>query len=238
MNSSSADSLADRLGVIQERIDSRARGVGRSPDDITLIVVTKFHPASFIRDLYGLGVRDCGENRHQEATVKSHELSDLDLTWHFIGQLQSNKAKAVLEYADVIHSVDRSSVVDALDAAWHGRREVEPATSPIEIFLQLNLTPDPHRGGVQPHELVPFAETVMQSPAFNIRGVMAVAPLDEDPAQAFARVARASNQLQAVIPTATAISAGMSHDFETAIDFGATHLRIGSAITGNRPHPG
>jgi pyridoxal phosphate enzyme (YggS family) len=220
---------------MQSRIAEAAASAGRSNEDITLIVVTKFHPETLVRDLYDLGVRDMGENRHQEASGKSSACADLDLRWHFIGQLQSNKARAALEYADVIHSVDRASLVSALDKAWSEKVSVEPATAPIECFIQLNLTQDPARGGVAPENLESFTETILGSPAFNLQGVMAVAPLDEEPARAFERVRAASLVVQGLEPRARFMSAGMSHDFVEAINAGATHLRIGTAITGNRP---
>jgi uncharacterized pyridoxal phosphate-containing UPF0001 family protein len=157
------------------------------------------------------------------------------MTWHFIGQLQSNKARAALEYASVIHSIDRPSLVTSLDKAWNERSSSVPDQTAIDCFVQLNLTDDPGRGGVDPAHLESFAEGMLSSAAFNVRGVMAVAPLDVDPAVAFERVWSASQALQTLAPAASAISAGMSQDFVQAINAGATHLRIGTAITGNRP---
>jgi pyridoxal phosphate enzyme (YggS family) len=232
---SDQSSLESRLRGIQSRISEATRSAGRD-DDVTLIVVTKFHPEQLVRDLYDLGIRNVGENRHQEASAKAAACADLDVTWHFIGQLQSNKARAALEYADVIHSVDRPSLISALDRAWN-----DPASenrAPVDCFLQLNLTDDPGRGGVARADLVPMAEAVAGTQSLNLLGVMAVAPLDEDPAGAFETVARASATVQTVVPGARFISAGMSHDFVEAIAHGATHLRIGTAITGNRPVSG
>lgn len=216
--------LAERLATVSERIADAARDAGRDPAGITTIVVTKFHPASLVRELFELGVRDVGENRHQEAQAKAAELVDLDLTWHFIGQLQSKKARQVRQYASSIHSIDRPALVDALSDG-----------PPIDGFVQLNLTDDPARGGVADDQLEPLVEQVLAAPGLRLRGVMAVAPLDEDPRRAFARVRAASERVRALNPTATSISAGMSQDFAAAIAEGATHLRIGSAITGNRP---
>jgi pyridoxal phosphate enzyme (YggS family) len=205
-----------------------AREAGRDLDDITTIVVTKFHPASLVAELAALGVHDVGENRQQDAGPKAAALRDLDLTWHFIGQLQSNKVRAVLEYAGVIHSVDRESLAAAIEAVG----------TPVEVFLQLNLTDDPGRGGVAPEHLEALAERVLRAPSMLLRGVMAVAPLGEEPRAAFARVRAASDRLRTVAPSATGLSMGMSGDFREAILEGATHLRIGTAITGNRPDPG
>jgi pyridoxal phosphate enzyme (YggS family) len=233
-------SLAERLALVTEGISDAATRASRDVNDITMIVVTKFHPAQLVRDLYDLGVRDVGENRHQEAEAKAAELSELDLTWHFIGQLQSNKARAARKYASVVHSVDRSSLVTALgNAAFtpSGEPELNIVTV-LDCFVQLNLTQDPARGGVQPADVVELAELVAAEPSLNVMGVMAVAPLDEEPRVAFARVRAASDRVRSVIPSATYISAGMSHDYAEAIAEGATHLRIGSAITGNRPVAG
>ena len=232
--------LGERVALVNEGIADAARAAGRNIDDITTIVVTKFHPTQLVRDLYDLGVRNVGENRHQEAEAKAAELAHLDLTWHFIGQLQSNKARAVRKYAQVLHSVDRPSLVNALANAAM-TPEGLPENNAVEIldcFVQLNLTQDPGRGGVQPADVVELAELVAAQPSLNLLGVMAVAPLDEEPRVAFARVKAASERVQTVIPQANFISAGMSHDYAAAIAEGATHLRIGSAITGNRPVAG
>jgi len=218
--------LAARLAAVREGIAEACAGAGRNPSEITLIVVTKFHPVSTMRELYALGVRDFGENRHQEAEVKAAELRDLPKKLHFIGQLQSNKAAAVRRYADVVHSVDRGSLVTALGKA---------SEDPLECFLQLNLTEDPSRGGVAPAQLPNLAELAAATPSLRVLGVMAVAPLEVDPREAFVRVREASELLQSIIPAASFISAGMSYDYAAAIAEGATHLRIGTAITGERP---
>lgn len=216
-------SLAERLRSVDERIAQSARDAGRDPAELTRIVVTKFHPASLVRELYDLGVRDVGENRHQEAAAKAEDLSDLDLRWHFVGQLQSNKAKAVRRYASAVHSIDRASLVDAL-----------AGTTPLDCFIELNLTDDPARGGVAPDAAQALAEQVAATDGLVLRGVMAVAPLDAEPRPAFARVRAVSDSIRQIVPQATAISAGMSDDFADAIAEGATHLRIGTAITGKR----
>lgn len=223
--SSSFEQLQHRLESVRGEIGRAAADVGRSSDDLTLIVVTKFHPTSLIRELAKLGVRDIGENRHQEASQKFDELRDLDLTWHFIGQLQSKKARQVARYADVIHGIDRQSLVDAL----------RPVEREIECFIQVNLTEDPVRGGVQPSEMMALAESVLSTPSLKLLGVMAVAPLDEPARPAFEQLRAYSEDVRTLAPDARFISAGMTHDFRDAIAEGATHLRIGTAITGNRP---
>jgi pyridoxal phosphate enzyme (YggS family) len=220
--------LETRLAGVREGVSDAVRLAGRDPSEITTIVVTKFHPASLVRDLFALGVRDFGENRHQDASPKAAELADLAPHWHFVGQLQSKKAKQVLGYARTIHSVDRSSLVDVLAAS-----ELE-----AEVFLQLNLTDDPARGGVDPQRVRALAEEVLRIDRLRLLGVMAVAPLGAEPRAAFAAVREASDHVRELAPNARFLSMGMSNDYREAILEGATHLRIGTAITGNRPVDG
>jgi len=214
--------LEARLASVTAEVAQAARDAGRNPAEITTIVVTKFHPAALVRELADLGVRDFGESRHQEAQPKIAELADLAATWHFIGQVQSKKARQVRSYVDVIHSVDRPSLVDAL------------AGGPLDVFIQVNLTDDPARGGAQPDDLASLAERVASTEGLKLRGLMAVAPLDSEPRREFARVRTLSERLRAAHPEASGLSMGMSGDFREAILEGATHLRIGTAITGNR----
>ena len=225
---SSSSPLAERLEAVRAGIADAARSAGRNPSDLTTIVVTKFHPASLVRELAALGVRDVGENRHQEAQAKAAELAEIDLRWHFVGQLQSKKARQARAYASVIHSVDRVALVDALRS--------EDAV--VDCFVQLNLTEDPARGGVADRDLEPLVERILDTPGHRLLGLMAVAPLGAEPRRAFAGVRAASDRIRTLAPGATSISAGMSQDYADAIAEGATHLRIGTAITGNRPEPG
>jgi PLP dependent protein len=220
--------LADRLAEVQGSIADAARDAGRSPSEITTIVVTKFQPAALVAELASLGVRDIGENRHQEAQAKAAALAGLGLRWHFIGQLQTKKARQVRSYASAIHSVDRPSLVDALrsDAAS------------VDCFVQVNLTDKAGRGGVMPDGLEALVEHVLETPGLRLCGLMAIAPLDEPARPAFARVRLLSERISAIAPRSTDLSMGMSHDFREAILEGATHLRIGTAITGNRPDAG
>ncbi|TQJ32361.1 YggS family pyridoxal phosphate-dependent enzyme [Microbacterium sp. SLBN-146] len=221
--------LAARLADVDERIDGALRQAGREPGDIVRIVVTKFHPARLVADLVQLDVGDVGENRQQELSAKRAELPELDVRWHFVGQAQTNKARAVRAAASVVHSVDRARLADALDAA------ADADTPVLDVLLQVNLTDDPARGGVQPEGLEALAEHVAALRTLRLRGIMAVAPLDEAPASAFARLHTYSDRVRSVAPDAKWISAGMTADFPEAIIAGATHLRIGSAITGPRP---
>ena len=220
--------LAARLSTIDRQIADAARRVGRDAGEITRIVVTKFHPASLVADLAALGVDDVGENRQQELTAKHDALAELPVRWHFIGQAQTNKAAAIRRSADVVHSVDRDRIADALHRAADDG-------DVLDVLVQINLTDDPARGGVQPAGAPALAARVAELSTLRLRGVMAVAPLDEEPAAAFARLRAVSDAVRAEHPDASWISAGMTGDFVEAIDAGATHLRIGSAITGPRP---
>ncbi len=219
--------LAERLALVRRGIADAAKAAARDPATITTVVVTKFHDASLVRDLYALGVRDFGESRHQDAAPKIAGLADLEATWHFVGQLQSKKARLVREYSDVIHSVDRESLVGALVGA--------PARG---VFLQVNLTDDPGRGGARPTDLPALAEAVVAADGLDLLGLMAVAPLDTEPRRAFETMRRLSERLRDTWPGASALSMGMSGDFAEAILEGATHLRIGTAITGKRLNHG
>ncbi|NHI16650.1 YggS family pyridoxal phosphate-dependent enzyme [Microbacterium excoecariae] len=221
--------LAERLAAADAAIAASAARAGRDPRDLTRIVVTKFHPASLVRELSGLGVRDVAENRQQELTAKTAETADLaGLTWHFVGQVQTKKARAVRRAARVVHSVDRERLVDALDRAGED-------DAPLDALVQVNLTADPNRGGVDPQGLDALAERIAAADTLRLRGVMAVAPLGEEPARAFDRLAGYAARVRGIEPAATWVSAGMSQDFDEAIACGATHLRIGTAITGPRP---
>ncbi len=226
-------SLRDRyLGVVS-RIESAALSAGRDPSEVELVVISKNHPASMVVDLAAMGARNFGENRDQEARPKSEEVSAAGvegITWHFVGQLQSNKAKSALSYAKVLHSLDRDSLLTAVAKAAIELPE------PVQVFIQLNLTDDPGRGGIQPASLEEFANRVLSSPNLVLLGVMGVAALNRPPAQDFETILWASQKLQTIDPSAKFISAGMSEDFEEAIAFGATHVRVGSAITGKRQY--
>lgn len=222
--------LATRLAAVDGSIADAARSVGRDPGEIARIVVTKFHPASLVRELAALGVRDVAENRQQEFSAKTEELADLEeLRWHFVGQVQSKKARAVRRAASAVHSVDRVRLVAALDRAGEGE-------DPLDVLVQINLTNDPHRGGVAPEGVEELADEVAASDTLRLRGVMAVAPLDEPAESAFERLASLAERVRRIDRDATWMSAGMSQDFPEAIACGATHLRIGSAITGPRPN--
>ena len=225
------EQLAENLARVRARISSACATAGRSEDDVTLVVVTKFFPASDVRLLADLGVRDVGENRHQEALAKAEECADLDVSWHFIGGLQSNKAAAVTAYADVVHSLDRAKLVSGLS-----RGAVERGRD-LEVLVQVSLDPPgaDGRSGLDPAAVPGLVARVGDAPGLVLRGVMGVAPLGGDPAAAFAALAAIAADVRTTDPSATWISAGMSGDLEAAVTQGATHLRVGSAVLGPRP---
>jgi PLP dependent protein len=231
-----AAEIAAGLAAVRTRIAVACQAAGRSADEVTLIAITKTFPGTDIRILASLGVRDVGENRDQEAAVKAAEVADLrdQLTWHFVGQLQTNKAASVARYADVIHSVDRRRLVTALGAA------ARKAGRPLCCLVQVSLDEDPARGGAAPDQVLAIADAVASEPGLSLGGVMAVAPLAAEgrpgaPLAAFQRLAGMAAAVRAVHPAATMISAGMSGDLEDAITAGSTHVRVGTALLGGRP---
>ena len=228
--------LARGLDLVEERVRAACAASGRQRSDVTLVVVTKTFPAADAVRLAALGVRDLAENRDQEAGPKAAELAaeGADVRWHFVGQLQRNKARSVARYADVLHSVDREPLVRALDraAADAGRR--------LDVLVQVDLggiadRPGAPRGGAAPSDVARLADLLAACGALRLRGVMAVAPRGEDPVAAFDRLAALASDLRRAHPDATWLSAGMSGDLEQAVAAGATHLRVGSAVLGSRP---
>ena len=220
--------ISTNLATVTERITAAARKVDRNPSDIKLIVVTKTFPITDLQFLYELGVRDFGENRDQEASQKVSELPN-DINWHFQGQIQSNKLKSICNWARYIHSVDQlkhAQIISDLSS-----------DSPKSIFIQVSLdNPPESRGGVDPDKLEALAVEVSKLKGVLIEGLMAVAPIDNPGTQAFVNLQRIHNNFKSKFPRARYLSAGMSGDYEMAILHGATHLRIGSSILGNRDH--
>ncbi len=237
------DELARGLAAIRARIGAACAAAGRGESEITLIAVTKTRPASDVLALIGLGQADFGENRDQEASAKTAQVAAARspedpatrLTWHFIGQIQTNKAASVVGYADVVHSVDRVRLARALGAAV--RQSRSRAGRPLTCLVQVSLDGDPDRGGVPRPRFSQVAEAIEGEDGLILGGVMAVAPLGTPAEKAFAPLRDISAAAVAVNPAATMISAGMSGDLEAAVQLGATHLRIGTALLGNRTAP-
>jgi len=222
------EELALRLAAVRQRISAACEAAGRAAGEVTLIAVTKTWPASDVRLLSELGVTDIGENRDAEAAPKAAQCADLDLIWHFIGQLQTNKANSVARYATFVHSVDRLRLIRALGAAARRAERV------IQCLIEVSLDGDPARGGAPAAEVPGLAEALAAEQGLVLAGVMAIAPLTMEPADAFARLRDSAAVVRAVRPSATVISAGMSGDLEAAIAAGATHVRIGTALLGDR----
>jgi pyridoxal phosphate enzyme (YggS family) len=221
--------LLAALGRVRARIVDASIAAGRDPREITLVAVTKTFPVEDARTLVELGVYELGESRDQEARGKAAQLDGERITWHFVGRVQTNKARSITGYAGAVHSVDRSEVVDALaDAAERAER------TPLDVFLQLSIDGDPERGGVVAGDIPALADRVADRSSLRLAGLMAVAPMTLAPSIAFTDLAEVSARLVQQHPGATAISAGMSGDFEAAIAAGSTHLRVGSALLGRR----
>ena len=222
--------LAAALGEVHARIERACAAAGRPSDEVTLVAVTKTYPASDVVLLAGLGVTDVGENRDQEAAPKAAAARAEGATprWHFIGQLQRNKARSVVRYADVVESVDSVRLAEALTRAAAER----PA--PLDVLVQVSIDGDVSRGGAAGDDVWRVADTVAGAESLRLGGLMAVAPVDWDPDRAFELLAGLSDRLVKTYPGATAISAGMSGDLEAAVRHGATHVRIGTSLLGMR----
>jgi len=231
--------LEKNLAEVRNRIAAACAAAGRDPGEITLIAITKTRPPADVLLLHELGVTDFGENKDQEAAPKAAACAaalagaSAPVRWHFVGQLQTNKASSVAGYADVVHSVDRLRLVRALGAA------AGKAGRELTCLVQVDLdTPaDPARGGVPPGQVREIAEAIEAARGLILGGIMAIAPLGADPARAFASLRPCSLAVRAVNPAAAMISAGMSDDLEAAIGNGATHVRIGTALLGARRPP-
>ena len=238
MNGNRREEIAAGLRGVRERIAAACAGAGRDASGVTLVAVTKTYPASDVGHLAALGVTDVGENRDQEAAGKAAEVAaaGVAVRWHFVGQLQRNKAKSVVRYADVVHSVDGVRLAGALSEAARRHRE-----RPLDVLVQVSLDSDPGRGGAvdaagdEDIALERVLESVARAEPLSLRGLMAVAPLGWEPERAFTALAELRAKVRAIYPEATELSAGMSGDYVLAIRYGATLVRIGSALLGNRP---
>ncbi|WDV51045.1 YggS family pyridoxal phosphate-dependent enzyme [Streptomyces coeruleorubidus] len=234
------DELAANLAKVERRIADACAAAGRGREEVTLIVVTKTYPATDVRILSELGVRHVAENRDQDAAPKAADCSDLPLTWHFVGQLQTNKVRSVVGYADFVQSVDRSKLVTALSKeAVRAGRELGCL---IQVALDAGESARGERGGVAPAGIEELADLVAEAPGLRLAGLMTVAPLTGEYAgreqAAFGRLMDLSTDLRRSHPAATMVSAGMSADLEQAVAAGATHVRVGSAVLGVRPRLG
>ncbi|MEV5338196.1 YggS family pyridoxal phosphate-dependent enzyme [Streptomyces sp. NPDC052676] len=234
------DELAGNLARVEERIAAACAAAGRKREEVTLIVVTKTYPASDVRILSELGVRHVAENRDQDAAPKAAACSDLPLSWHFVGQLQTNKVRSVVGYADVVQSVDRARLVTTLSKeAVRAGREVGCL---VQVAFDAGASGRGERGGVAPEGVEELAELIADSPGLRLAGLMTVAPLTGEYAgrqqAVFERLVDLSTDLRRAHPAANMVSAGMSADLEQAVAAGATHVRVGTAVLGVRPRLG
>lgn len=221
------DELAANLAAVERRVAAACAAAGRHRGEVTVVAISKTWPASDVALLRDLGVGDFGENRDAEAARKAAEVAAV--RWHFVGTVQTNKARSIASYADVVHSLDRSALVDALSqgAVRAGRT--------VDVLIQVDLDETPHRGGTKPDEVLALAELAAVAPGLRLAGVMAIAPLGADPALAFARLASVAERVRRQHRQAVIVSAGMSGDLEAAVAAGANLLRVGTALFGVRP---
>ena len=224
------DELSKNWTQTQHQVQDACAQANRDISEVTIIAVTKTWPASDVDLLAHLGVTNVGENRDQEAAAKKLEVQASNLVWHAIGQVQTNKVKSIVQWADAVHSIDRIDLVHALAKAMPARNR------PLDVFIQINLDPDvrQERGGLRDGDVLELAEKICAVPGLNLLGVMGVAPPDGDAGQAFASLENSSLKLRQHMPSAQYISAGMSSDYQIALKYGATHLRLGSVILGHR----
>ncbi|HVF06793.1 MAG TPA: YggS family pyridoxal phosphate-dependent enzyme [Frankiaceae bacterium] len=219
------DELGERLAAVRARI-----AAVRDPAEVTLVAVSKTWPASDVLLLHRLGVTDFGESYDQEAAAKAAALRDAGVTprWHFVGGVQRNKARGVAAYADVVHSVDRAELAEALG------RAAARAGRTVDALVQVRFDADSGRSGVAPGEAGALADAVAATDGLRLAGLMCVAPLGEPPRPVFARLREVAEAVRARHPGATTISAGMTGDFEDALAEGANCLRVGTALFGGR----
>jgi pyridoxal phosphate enzyme (YggS family) len=227
------DELRDNLRLVRERIEKACEAAGRAPDEVTLVAITKTFPVSDVRALTALGVRDVGENREQELKVKAPECPDA--TWHFVGQLQSKKARSVVRYASAVHSVDRSSLVTALSKAAVAEERTVRCLLQVSLASYGSAEAAARARRLEPSAVPELAGEVAAADGLELGGVMAVAPLGSDPDEAFAGLHEVASRLRSEHPGADWISAGMTGDLDAAIRQGATHVRLGRALLGTRP---
>ncbi|SFD85078.1 YggS family pyridoxal phosphate-dependent enzyme [Blastococcus tunisiensis] len=231
--------LEENLRAVRARVVAAARAAGRDPSAVHLLAVSKTWPAADVRALSALGQLDFGENRAQELLEKAAELTGVPVRWHFVGQLQRNKAAAVARLGAVVHSVDRASLAGVLDRV--GQERGERGLAPVEAFVQVDLGGEAGeaaaRGGARPDDVPALADLLAGAPGLRLRGLMAVAPRGEEPRAAFDRLAALADRVRADHPEAVDLSAGMSGDLEAAVAAGATLVRVGTAIFGDRPLP-
>jgi pyridoxal phosphate enzyme (YggS family) len=231
--------LATALAEVRARIASACGAAGRAPDEVSLLAVTKTRPASDVALLLDLGQCAFGENRPQEAAAKVEQLTELrpagGARWHLVGRLQRNKARSVASWAARVESVDSARLADALDVAVLRAMDRGERAAALPVLIQVSLDGDPDRGGVPADELPALADLIAGAEGLRLHGLMAVAPLGADPDRPFATLAELGGRLRTAHPGARELSSGMTADFERAIRYGSTCVRVGAALLGDRP---
>ena len=226
--------IKENVAEVRERIAAACRRSGRGPDELKLVAISKTFPPESIRAAYEAGLRDFGENRVQEAAGKRPVLSDLSITWHLVGHLQTNKAKPARDLFQWVHSVDSLRLAQKLDQA------AAPGCGRLPVLLEVNLGGEESKAGVGESEIVQLAEQMNQLATLEVRGLMVIPPFFDDPEQVrpyFRRLRDLAREIDARnIPHVSMreLSMGMSHDFEVAIEEGATMIRVGTAVFGAR----
>lgn len=246
MSTARGAELAEALAVLRARVETAAAAAGRSPEEIELLPVTKFFPASDVIELHRLGCTEFGESREQEASNKRREvveelgaeLSGPTIRWHMIGRVQRNKARALAGWAYAVHAVDKPALVDALDRAAGQALADGRRAEALRVYIQVSLDGDPERGGVdiaEPAAVEELCAAADAAPGLHFEGLMAIPPLGADAGDCFARLAAERARLQGAYPQRLGLSAGMSSDLELAIQHGSTCVRVGTALMGQRP---
>ena len=240
--------LTDALTTLRSRIAVAAEAAGRKVDEIQLLPITKFFPATDVAILSSLGCTAFGESREQEAAAKAGEVARLlggsrtspRLHWHMVGQIQRNKARSLANWAHTAHSISSTRVVGALDRAVAAARSDGRRDNPLRVYVQISLDGDVSRGGVDvsdPEAVDEICAQIEAAESLELVGLMGIPPLDWDPDTAFARLESEHQRVRRAHPNAVGLSAGMSNDLETAVKHGSTCVRVGTALLGRRPLP-
>jgi PLP dependent protein len=234
--------LADALSAVRFRLARAAEAAGRDADEIELLPITKFFPATDVLILRRLACLDFGESREQEASNKSAEVGAVlgaePIRWHMVGRIQRNKARSIAGWAYAAHSVDSARVIAPLGRAASEALEQGHRAEPLRVYLQLSLDGDESRGGVdvgRPDVIDELCDAVAVADGLEFVGLMAIPPLGTDPDEAFARLAEAKERVQKAYEQPLGLSAGMSSDLEIAVKHGSTCVRVGTALMGQRP---
>ena len=234
--------LADALAAVRARLAHAAEAADRNPNEIELLPITKFFPASDVLILRRLGCLEFGESREQEASNKSAEVRAVlgaePIRWHMVGRIQRNKARSIADWAYAAHSVDNAKLIAALDRAASEALEQGRRPEPLRVYLQLSLDGDESRGGVdigRPESVDELCAAVAAADGLEFVGLMAIPPLGADPDEAFLRLQEEKERVQEAYDRSLGLSAGMSSDLESAVKHGSTCVRVGTALMGQRP---